>query len=104
MHPPARRALIIGGSLGGLFAANLLHRMGWEVAVFERASGDLAGRGAGLGSQDHLFRILNRIAASATPSLQVGVRSRIALDLDGRTICEAPIRSVVTAWDRVYQT
>lgn len=28
------RALVIGGSLGGLFAANLLHRQGWDVEVF----------------------------------------------------------------------
>ncbi len=30
------RALIIGGSLGGLFAANFLHDLGWELDVFER--------------------------------------------------------------------
>jgi 2-polyprenyl-6-methoxyphenol hydroxylase-like FAD-dependent oxidoreductase len=45
-----RRALIIGGSIGGLFAAHMLGRIGWEVDVFERASEDLAGRGAGAGS------------------------------------------------------
>ena len=30
------RALIIGGSVGGLFAATLLRSTGWDVAVFER--------------------------------------------------------------------
>ena len=29
-----KRASVIGGSLGGLFAANLLHRAGWDVHVF----------------------------------------------------------------------
>jgi len=42
------RALVIGGSLGGLLAANLLARSGWEVEVFEQASEELAGRGAGI--------------------------------------------------------
>ena len=28
--------LIIGGSLGGLFAAHLLRAAGWDVEVFER--------------------------------------------------------------------
>ena len=31
-----QRALIIGGSVGGLFAANLLRSTGWDAAVFER--------------------------------------------------------------------
>ena len=43
-----RRALIIGGSLGGMFAAHLLRANGWRVDVFERSTEDLAGRGAGL--------------------------------------------------------
>jgi 2-polyprenyl-6-methoxyphenol hydroxylase-like FAD-dependent oxidoreductase len=47
--PPDRRprALVIGGSLGGLFAANLLLRHGWDVDVFEHSGQELAGRGAG---------------------------------------------------------
>ena len=43
-----RRALVIGGFLGGLFAANMLHALGWHVEVFERVADDLATRGAGL--------------------------------------------------------
>ena len=42
------KALVAGGSLGGLLAANLLLRDGWDVHVFERASEELEGRGAGL--------------------------------------------------------
>ena len=54
-------ALIIGGSLGGLFAAHMLRGAGWHVDVFERSSEDLAGRGAGLGSHEALVAILRRI-------------------------------------------
>src|SRR5574338_588078 len=43
-----KRALVIGGSLGGLFAANLLHDLGWQVEVFvrvgDRVCVDRAGR------------------------------------------------------------
>ena len=42
------RALIAGGSLGGLLAANMLRSVGWDVEVFERAGDDLASRGAGI--------------------------------------------------------
>ena len=46
--PSQPRALVIGGSIGGLFAAQFLRQAGWDVAIFERSAGDLADRGAGL--------------------------------------------------------
>jgi 2-polyprenyl-6-methoxyphenol hydroxylase-like FAD-dependent oxidoreductase len=96
------RALVIGGSLGGLFAANLLRSIGWDVAVFERSKGDLAGRGAGLGTRAELFDVMRRIGIDLDESIGVEVRSRIGLDRNGKTICEVPVRSIVTAWDRIY--
>ena len=39
------RALVIGGSLGGLFAALLLRSVGWDTVVFERNAEELASRG-----------------------------------------------------------
>jgi putative tryptophan/tyrosine transport system substrate-binding protein len=56
-----RRALIIGGSVGGLFAAHMLGRIGWEVDVFERASENLAGRGAGIGTHPALGEVMRRL-------------------------------------------
>jgi 2-polyprenyl-6-methoxyphenol hydroxylase-like FAD-dependent oxidoreductase len=97
------RALVIGGSLGGLFAANLLRTIGWEVAVFERTTGDLAGRGAGLGTRAELFDVMRRIGIDLEPSIGTEVCSRIGLQSDGATICEVPIGSVTTAWDRIYR-
>ena len=46
------RALVIGGSVGGLFAAHMLRSIGWDVVVFERSGDDLARRGAGIGASD----------------------------------------------------
>jgi 2-polyprenyl-6-methoxyphenol hydroxylase-like FAD-dependent oxidoreductase len=40
------RILIAGGSLGGLFAANMLLRDGHDVLVLEKAAESLDGRGA----------------------------------------------------------
>ena len=48
LHSHHRRVIVVGGSLVGLIAANLFHRLGWEVAVFERTTGVLEGRGAGI--------------------------------------------------------
>ncbi len=35
------RALIIGGSVGGLFAANMFRSIGWDAEVFERNAEEL---------------------------------------------------------------
>ena len=43
-----RRAVIIGGSMSGLFSAAFLRRIGWDVDVFERSPVELVGRGAGI--------------------------------------------------------
>jgi len=95
-------ALVIGGSLGGLFAANLLQTVGWDVTVFERAKGDLAGRGAGLGTRAELFDVMRRIGVDLDASIGAEVRSRIGLDRNGETLCELPMRTITTAWDRIY--
>ena len=50
-----RKALVVGGSFGGLFAANLLMRAGWDVEIFERVGEALADRGAGIVTHDELF-------------------------------------------------
>ncbi len=83
-----RRALIIGGSLGGLFAANLLHGAGWEVEVFERVGEALADRGAGIVTHDELFLALRRVGVSIDETIGVEAFSRVTLDRDGRVIAE----------------
>src|SRR5262245_39326354 len=97
------RALVIGGSLGGLFAANLLRSIGWDVTVFERSKADLADRGVGLGTRPELFAVLRRIDIGFDESIGVKIRSRIGLDRNGEVICEVPVRGVATAWDRIYR-
>jgi 2-polyprenyl-6-methoxyphenol hydroxylase-like FAD-dependent oxidoreductase len=97
------RALVIGGSLSGLFVANLLRTIGWDAAVFERTSGDLAGRGAGLGAQPALFAVMRRIGIPFDDSIGVEIRSRICLSHSGDVLCELPQREVSTAWDRIYR-
>ena len=97
------RALVIGGSVSGLFVANLLRAIGWEVTVFERARGDLAGRGAGLGIHEELFAVMRRIGIRVDGSIGVEVRSRTALDRSGNIVCEVPVRGIASAWDRIYR-
>jgi 2-polyprenyl-6-methoxyphenol hydroxylase-like FAD-dependent oxidoreductase len=56
-----RRAIIIGGSISGLFAAMMLQRQGWTVDVFERVATELSGRGAGIVAQPELIARLTAL-------------------------------------------
>ncbi|MGV8107413.1 MAG: hypothetical protein ACP5OH_06555 [Nitrososphaerota archaeon] len=42
------RAVVIGGSIGGLSSALALHCINCDVNVFEKSPGEMKSRGAGL--------------------------------------------------------
>jgi 2-polyprenyl-6-methoxyphenol hydroxylase-like FAD-dependent oxidoreductase len=67
---PKRRAVVIGGSMSGLFSAAFLRRIGWDVDVYEKSPVELVGRGAGITTHPELMRL-------RTPDC--GVRSPISL-------------------------
>jgi len=97
-----RRALVIGGSIGGLFAANWLRKTGWDVAVFERVGDDLASRGAGIGTHDELRAVIQRLGL-AVDDIGVWVRERVCLERDGRVSHRLPTSQLQSSWARVYQ-
>jgi len=95
------RVAVIGGSLGGLFAANLLHRDGWEVNVYEKVSEELAERGAGVVTHPELFDILSMIGIDDR-NIGVQVESRRTLSREGGVVGEHSHPQVLTAWGRLY--
>jgi len=98
-----RRALIIGGSIGGLFAAHLLGRIGWKVDVFERADEDLTGRGAGIGTHPALHEIMRRLGLSFDASLSVATGSYVCRDGTDRLIREVRQHRMMSAWAPLYR-
>jgi len=96
-------ALVIGGSLGGMFAAHLLSQSGWRVDVFERSAEDLAGRGAGLGTHQALIDVMRRIGIDREIALGVDTSRYILLDARGRIACQLDYPRVMTAWARLYR-
>ena len=48
MGKTQKQAIVIGGSLGGLFAGILLRSIGWTVDIYERSPHMLNSRGGGL--------------------------------------------------------
>lgn len=97
-----QRALIAGGSLGGLLAANMLHRAGWEVLVLERASAALSGRGAGIVTHPELFDCLETAGLTIDDKIGVPVSGRVTLGRDGRAVQESALPQILTAWGRLY--
>lgn len=96
------KAIMAGGSIGGLFAAAALLRAGWQVEVHERAPSPLAGRGAGIVTHPELVAALAAVGAD-TSALGVDVHERVAYDLDGARVAAFDFHQVVTSWDRMYQ-
>lgn len=97
------RALVIGGSVGGLFAASLLRTIGWDVAVFEKSTGDLSGRGAGLGLSRELFEVMRRAGAEIDPSIGVACPSLLRLDRSGAVLTRIERGWTSGIWSRVYR-
>ncbi len=99
----ARRAIVIGGSLGGLMSANLLLQAGWDVEIFERSGEDLANRGAGIGTHEELFCVLKRIGIDIDPTIGVPVSGRHCLDASGQVVAYWPAPRTMSAWARLYR-
>jgi 2-polyprenyl-6-methoxyphenol hydroxylase-like FAD-dependent oxidoreductase len=99
----SRRALIIGGSLGGLLAAHLLRRSGWRAVVFERNEDDLTGRGVGLGTHPQLVTVLRRAGIAFDASMGITVRKVVCLDRDGKIVLKQPTARTMSAWSRLYR-
>jgi 2-polyprenyl-6-methoxyphenol hydroxylase-like FAD-dependent oxidoreductase len=97
------KALVIGGSLGGLFAANLLHDLGWEVEVFEKVGDDLAARGAGIGTHTELVDVLAKLGIRMDERLGVVIPDRICVDRDGRELYRCHWAHTMSAWANVYR-
>jgi 2-polyprenyl-6-methoxyphenol hydroxylase-like FAD-dependent oxidoreductase len=99
-----RRALIIGGSLGGLLAAHLLRSAGLDVVVFERNAEDLTGRGAGISTHPQLVEILRRVGIAFDQSMGIKVDTVICLDRSGHTYLETPTARTMSSWGRLYRS
>jgi 2-polyprenyl-6-methoxyphenol hydroxylase-like FAD-dependent oxidoreductase len=99
-HHRERRAVIIGGSMSGLFTAAFLWQIGWDVDVYERSTVELVGRGAGITTHPELLEALARSGAGLR-DLGVEVDKRITLDRHGKVIAEKRLPQILTSWDRL---
>jgi 2-polyprenyl-6-methoxyphenol hydroxylase-like FAD-dependent oxidoreductase len=102
-HSADRRALVIGGSMSGLFAAILLRRAGWDVHIYERVDVELTGRGAGIVTHAEMRAVLRAAGCDPSRDLGVEVASRRTLDRYGRIVGTYACPQTLTSWDRVFR-
>ena len=93
---------VVGGSLGGLIAANLLCRAGWDVHVYEKAASDLESRGAGLVIQSELLAVLAEAGVLIDETIGVNIKERITLLQDGSVAGTLQYPQIYTAWSTLY--
>ena len=97
-----KRAIIIGGSMSGLFAGLLLRQRGFTVDIFERVESELAGRGAGIVAQPTVHAALRGLGIDPV-DLGVDMTTRKVLDAEGHILCEVECPQTLTAWERLYR-
>lgn len=100
----AKRIIVVGGSIGGLFAATLLHRAGFDVTVHERSIHGLEGRGAGLVAQREVFAILREAGFEHVARIGVTAPERIYLDRAGEIIERRHMPQTQLSWDVLFRS
>jgi 2-polyprenyl-6-methoxyphenol hydroxylase-like FAD-dependent oxidoreductase len=97
------RVVVIGGSLGGLFNAIALRDLGYDVTVFEKSSGLMRDRGAGIVLQSEVTELFRRYSVGSLDEISIPVRDRRYLNHDGSVAHEGRMAQAMTSWDMLYR-
>src|ERR687896_385603 len=97
------RVAVVGGSLGGLTAALVLRDLGCEVDVFERSTGELESRGAGIVVLDDTVRYFRERTDLELEQLTTATGFLRYLGRDGAVVYEEPRRYRYSAWHTIYR-
>lgn len=89
---------IVGGSLAGLTAALLLRDQGHDVRIFERATGALKSRGAGIVAVDPSFRYLTERTRLRLQDFSTMVPEVLTLDRAGSVLLREDRPHRFTSW------
>ena len=95
-------AIVIGGSLSGLFTTTALRAVGWDVKLFEQSPNELDSRGGGIVLQPDVLEAFRfgRVKLPAYPGVDSG--DRIYLDQNDRIIDQFYMPQTQTSWSLIY--
>jgi len=94
---------VVGGSMGGLTTALLLRDLGHDVDVFERATGELTGFGAGIVAHEVSTRYFVQRSSSWLAQTTVHVPSHRLLDGSGALLWDYPVAYRFVSWGSLYR-
>ena len=97
------RALVIGGSIGGLTTALLLRDVGFDVTVLERTPTVLDGRGSGIVLQPDTLRWFTERSRTDPAALSTSTRWVQYLDGADRVVHREERTWSYTAWGTFYR-
>ena len=87
--------------MGGLFAANLLHRSGWQVQVLEKSTTPLTSRGTGIATHAGLMKVMELAGARFGDALGTPINTRKAFDASGNILAQIDTQQVMASWSRL---
>jgi 2-polyprenyl-6-methoxyphenol hydroxylase-like FAD-dependent oxidoreductase len=96
------RIAVAGGSIGGLCAGLALRGAGFDVQVYERVSGPMETRGAGIVVQDELIELLRTHGKDALSMTHCTVRRYLSPEGGAGEVQRAP--QDFTSWEAIYRT
>ena len=96
------RVVVVGGSMGGLLAGNMLHRAGCDVTVHERIGTELAERGVGIATHPGLHAALESLGLSIDEAFGIRLEERISLGTDGRILARYHMPEIQATWGHLY--
>ncbi len=89
--------------MAGLSAGVALHHLGMEVAIYERASDELASRGAGIATHDELYRALRGAGVHLRDEMGVRSLGRLLLASSGAISGKLDMPQIMTSWGLMYR-
>jgi 2,6-dihydroxypyridine 3-monooxygenase len=97
------RAVVIGGSIGGLTTALLLRSIGFTVEVYERSSAPLNGRGSGIVLQPDTVRWFTEHSSQSLSDLNTATHYVQYLNRDRGVVYREERVHHYTAWGTFYR-
>lgn len=97
------RALVIGGSIGGLTTALLLRRLGFDTAIFERTPTDLDGRGGGIVLQPDTLRWFEECSSQHPETVSTSTHFVQYLGADNTVVHREEAPWSYTSWGTFYR-
>ncbi|MBO0679667.1 FAD-dependent monooxygenase [Mycolicibacterium sp. S2-37] len=97
------RAVVVGGSIGGLTTALLLRRLGFDVSVFERTPDTLDGRGGGIALHPETVRWFAECSAQHPERVSTSARRVQYLAQGDAVVHTEPLVWTFTSWGTFHR-